>query len=532
MCQPDDRDQLCMIPPHPELKKRLDSHLRQLRESEPELGPLLRAGHPDRPGLNDGLIVPGDHFPAGTPLRVVRSAALERAPLRGEMRVVVVLVEFGDRKLQAAHGADHFRDLFFSKGKLPSGSVRDYYAEASRGAVEITGEVVGPFTMPKSLAEYAGGKSGMGPAEPNARTLARHAAVAADPHVDFGRYDNDGNGFVDAFIVVHAGGGAEQTGSPGDIWSHKWVMTGGAYGADKTKVYGYLTVPEDARLGVCVHELGHLLFGWPDLYDTDGSSEGLGNWCVMAGGSWNGGGDVPAHPSAWCKAQQGWASVVNVAQDGQLSMADVKDGGSVYRLWMDGAASREYFLVENRQRKQYDRGLPGDGLLVYHVDDAIETNTDERHPKVALLQADGRGDLALGKNRGDAGDAFPGATAKTSLTSVTVPHTRSYNDVPTGVSLTQISASGAVMTAQATVRAPAKPKKQKGKHGFFFAPAAPPAERVRQLVAELAQAVGAENAGDPWRASVDQRLAAIESAVQRQVQVGAMSIVAAEGAEP
>ena len=36
---------------------------------------------------------------------------------------------------------------------------------------------------------------------------------------------------------------------------------------------------------MCAHELGHLLFGFPDLYDTDYSSEGIGNWCLMAGGT-------------------------------------------------------------------------------------------------------------------------------------------------------------------------------------------------------------------------------------------------------
>ena len=73
----------------------------------------------------------------------------------------------------------------------------------------------------------------------------------------------------------------------------------------RTKIYAYLTVPEDCRIGVCAHELGHLLFGFPDLYDTDYTSEGVGNWCLMGGGSWNGGGDIPAHPSAWCKVEPG-----------------------------------------------------------------------------------------------------------------------------------------------------------------------------------------------------------------------------------
>ena len=127
----------------------------------------------------------------------------------------------------------------------------------------------------------------------------------ANPHVNFAPYDNDGNGFVDAFIVVHAGRGAEETGNQNHIWSHKWVLTGSPLNADGTKIFGYLTIPEDSKIGVCAHELGHLLFGWPDLYDTDGSSEGLGNWCLMGGGSWNGNGDIPAHPSAWCKVEPG-----------------------------------------------------------------------------------------------------------------------------------------------------------------------------------------------------------------------------------
>ena len=141
------------------------------------------------------------------------------------------------------------------------------------------------------------------------------------------------------------------------------MLSGGEYVADTTKIYAYLTVPEDARIGVCAHELGHLLFGFPDLYDTDNTSEGIGNWCLMAGGSWNGGGDIPAHASAWCKAQQGWVTVQNVTTNGLLTIADVKDSHTVYRLWKDGAAGQEYFLVENRQKSGYDAHLPGDGLL-------------------------------------------------------------------------------------------------------------------------------------------------------------------------
>lgn len=279
----------------------------------------------------------------------------------------------------------HFEQLFFSVGSIATGSVKEYFTEASGGKIDLQGQVVGPFMMPKKLTEYAAGQSGTGNTALNARDMALAAANAANPSVNYSIYDNDGNGFVDAFIVIHAGKGAEVTGSANDIWSHKWNFKGGALNADGTKIYSYLTVPEDSKIGVCCHELGHLLFGWPDLYDTDGSSEGLGNWCLMAGGSWNGtvAGTTPAHPSAWCKANQGWVSVINQTSNQNVNIADVKTSKAVYRLWKDGAAGNEYFLVENRQKTNFDSKLPAGGLLIYHVDEAISGNSNEAHPKVA-----------------------------------------------------------------------------------------------------------------------------------------------------
>jgi immune inhibitor A len=38
--------------------------------------------------------MPPDYFPLGTPLEFIRNAAAERAPLRGLVRVIVVLVDF------------------------------------------------------------------------------------------------------------------------------------------------------------------------------------------------------------------------------------------------------------------------------------------------------------------------------------------------------------------------------------------------------------------------------------------------------
>ena len=303
-------DDLCVVAPAPELKEKLLDQFERLRNRAAGLvGRNLSLAGPDHVGLNDGLIYPGTYYPLGTTAAVAQRAALERAPLRGAVRVVVVLVDFSDKAMEAG-AADRFSQLFFSTGELPHGSVKEYFADVSNGLIDIQGEVVGPYRMPRTIAAYAGVDNGLQGTRPNARTLADDAVTAAEADVDFAPYDNDGNGFVDAFIVVHAGRGAEETGSASDIWSHKWVLPAERV-VDDTKIFAYLTIPEDAKLGVTAHEIGHLVFGWPDLYDTDNTSEGIGNWCLMASGSWGLGGDRPVHPSAWCKSTQGWIDVVS-----------------------------------------------------------------------------------------------------------------------------------------------------------------------------------------------------------------------------
>lgn len=452
----------CMIAPHPELKKNLKIELERLKKAlgVSVLSNLLRPMGKSRVGLNDALVQPGNVFPIGTSAEGARSMSANLSPVQGNLKVAVILVDFSDKPM--VHTKKRFEDLFFSTGVIATGSVKEYYTEVTNGLVTISGTVVGPYRMPKKISEYANHASGMGSALPNARTMSADAAKAANPFVDFSGYDNNHDGTVDAFVVVHAGSGAEVTGSKNDIWSHKWVLPS-VYNADGTHIYPYLTVPEDCNLGVCAHELGHLLFGFPDLYDIDYTSEGVGDWCIMGAGSWNNGGNTPAHPCAWCKMQQNWVTTINQGTNkANMVIDDVKNSKKIYRLWKDGSPGKEYFLAEHRMKKQYDKYLPGEGLLIYHVDEAMSDNSNELHYKVAVVQADGLKQLESGGNQGDSGDVWPGSKNKKTFSVVTTPSSKSYGGVDTLVAVKNISLANAKITADLYVKTgPAMAPKKK-----------------------------------------------------------------------
>ncbi|NCF65864.1 MAG: M6 family metalloprotease domain-containing protein [Chloroflexi bacterium] len=392
----------------------------------------------------------------------------------GSWRAIALLVEFTDST--SSTSATYFDSLLFSTG---TGTLKDYYNEVSYGILDIVTvnlpSSAGWMTMPQTYAYYVSGNNGFGTYPRNAQRLAEDAVWAANPVVNYANYDNDGDGYVESLFIIHAGSGAEFTGSPNDIWSHRWSMLNdpsvdGVILNNYTMEPEYWVSPGDMTVGVYAHELAHA-FGLPDLYDTDNSSEGIGRWAMMGSGSWNGPlGSSPAWFSAWSRAFLGFVSPTNVVANATtVSIPAAETSQTVYRLWTDGAGGNEYFLVENRQPVGYDAALPGFGLLIWHIDNGKNSNHLEcnelnnwncgaNHLWVALEQADGLFDLENDVNRGDNGDPYPGSTNNRDFDFSTASNSSSYyHSSDTCVGVNNISSSAATMTADLSVACQANP---------------------------------------------------------------------------
>ncbi len=236
----------------------------------------------------------------------------------GQFRVLAILVEFSDKP--SSTPAVFFDSLLFDSNGY---TVHDYYDEISYGQLDLMTvnlpSSLGWVTAPQTYAYYVNGENGTGSYPNNTQKLTEDLVSLVDASVDFSNYDNDNDGYVDVLAIVHSGQGAEVTGSNDDVWSHKWgiipkLTNDGVRVSSFTIMPEYINTVGDMTIGVFCHEFGHG-FGLPDLYDTDGTSIGIGKWGIMAYGSWlgpNGNGGRPAHPCAWSRIQLGFTSATNI----------------------------------------------------------------------------------------------------------------------------------------------------------------------------------------------------------------------------
>jgi len=375
-------------------------------------------------------------------------------------KVCVLLVEFPDLPHRIENSTEVFANMFnqlkWEGGIGSSGSVRDYFLEVSYNKFVIQADVYGWFVAEHSYKYYSWDKPDKWD---RSRELAKDVITKADPYIDYSYYDNDNDGTVEALVIIHAGPGAAENGDLQYIWPHNnWFNNPVA--TDGVKIENYALVEEIqynrlSGIGMITHEFGHIL-GLPDLYDTDGSSYGVGNWCVMGMSAWLNYGRTPSHLCAWAKEQLGWITPEIISEDGDFIFKNVEKYKNIYKY--PTAIIEEYFLIENRQKIGWDAFLPGDGLLIWHIDNRALDNSNENHKKVDLEEADGLSQLDNAVNRGDIGDPYPGTSNNRIFNYVSNPNSRTYDGANSGLNIENISDSSEIMRAHILIRMDKKGK--------------------------------------------------------------------------
>ncbi len=326
----------------------------------------------------DGQVVPA--WPdAAKPLQLPAGAALAAANIglyphpQGTVYGLTLLIDFNDASpaFNKQQIDAWLNQKGYSEGGL-NGSVRDYFSDESNGLVDFQNEIFGFYRAKQSKAYYEG-KSGYSGSD----ELFGELMDYFDGLVDFSKYDNDGDGRTDAISIVYAGD-AETWGQ--GLWPH---ASGSNQKRDGVTVARYMMTNLGNSLGLYTfsHEVGHMLFGWPDLY-------GFGNYCIMGNGSSQ---KNPVGINDLYRADQGWIPVVDVTADTNAVFTAAPNGAG-YR-YTNPKDSGESFFWSNVQSSGRFSTIAGDGLLLLHFDKGIGRNDPPSPLSLAVVQADGKKEL-------------------------------------------------------------------------------------------------------------------------------------------
>jgi len=418
----------------------------------------------------------------------------------GNYRLPVIPIRYSNTDTLTLFPVAQYQERLFSAA--PVGvpySVKTYYEQLSNGFITISGTVFPWVKADTTDLYYEDGCNGVGVqnACPNGGTRFGAMLVGALTKVSNGPdsltfwsdFDNDGpdgipnsgddDGFVDfvTFLQPEVDGAC---GTP-NIWAHRWYIPGvnngstfvtktNRAGGGKIQVSDYIIQSAVGGNGACTdgqlmpigtvaHETGHA-FGLPDLYDTQGGTQGIGEFGLMGSGNYA----RPYSPSrmeGWSMLELGWVTVDTLRTTGTVTMNPVATSDTVWAIPTQVAG--EYFLLENRASVETDTAqmnpaysrAKSPGLYIWHIDQArinagafSNTVNTGAVQGVALVQADGLNNLRQSPfNRGDLGDAFPGSTNRTAIDGTTQPglFTNSGQVVPGRIDSIRIGAGQAVL---------------------------------------------------------------------------------------
>jgi M6 family metalloprotease-like protein len=313
---------------------------------------------------------------------------------------IVILFSFRDVDFKSEDPNAYYNRLFNEKGyheRSGYGCVADYYRDQSNGLLNLEFDIYGPVKVDTLAQPYE---------NPTANTKnygrpqmrdATQQVIAANPDVDYSQYDWNGDGYVDQVIYVYAGV-AGNTGAYGHIWPNTSSFST-IKAPDGTRFNDYTSSSEllggtvSAGIGTICHEFTHSL-GLPDIYPTsnDAGYSTCDEWDLMDGGNFVNYGWCPPNFTPLEKMLLGWLTPKELTEPATVTdLKPLAEGGEVYQV---KHTDKEYLLIENRQQTGWDAGVPGQGLVIWHVNyDASAwsgnyVNNKKGEPRFDIVHAD------------------------------------------------------------------------------------------------------------------------------------------------
>lgn len=379
-------------------------------------------------------------------------------PTTGEPHSLVILVEYPDHGFNTENPLEYFEDFlngdnFTRDGG--TGSCRQFYIENSSGAFVPTFDVYGPVPLKNNRRYYGGGNETM------AYKMVVEAVEYLDDMVDFSQYDHNGDGYVDSVYIIYSDKGEADGGPAESVWPYSWELEseGVSLWADGVKFNTYGCSNELQRsgrmegIGTFTHEFGHVL-GLPDLYNTNnaGDSSTPNEWSVMDYGSYNNDCRTPCGFSSFERYSLGWLEPEEIVMEGEYSLDPLALNNRAYILTTEENPD-EFFMLEYRIQNGWDTYLPGNGMLVWHIDfeqrlwDINTPNNSASHQRIRLVRADN--DYSW--NTMDS-DPFPGSKNINEFSQTTSPALLSWASRPLNVtSVNNITDEGKRLTFYAAV---------------------------------------------------------------------------------
>lgn len=336
-------------------------------------------------------------------------------------------------------------------------ALSNYYRDVSRGQLIVEYDVypqesTASYTLDTPLIEYGNGRTRR---EINERVtqLFRDGIRAADAAdgatIDFSKYH--------AFAVFHAGLGGEAGQKLNDIPSafiferDLIELTDGAISVNNGafQVTSGMLLPEaistngQGGLNGTLARFFASQLGLPGLSDFENDLPAIGDWSLMDTGannqidaarlglqplindptSTNLIGFLPSRMIAWSRIQLGWLEPLVITHNDTVEIAASGNSSDLPQAIRVPISATEYFLIENRFSRlnienripqiefstphnvwlsadDYDAFIPGSGILIYHIDEAIIRDSDAEkhinsHPDYKIAPAQYRRGIAL-----------------------------------------------------------------------------------------------------------------------------------------